>query len=522
MEEREAINKALRTVTRPERVLQFGEGNFLRAFVDWQIDLLNEKAGFNGSIVIVPPREQGAATGRLLNEQQGLYTTVLRGLRDGRPVEEFRAISSVSRCISAHTDYDAFLKIAENPGLRFVFSNTTEAGIAYDAGDRLDSRPPRSFPGKLAALLQRRFEHFTGDPAKALLIIPCELIEKNGDTLKAIIRRYAAEWKLGAGFSAWLDGCGFCNTLVDRIVPGYPRADAEAIQQKIAYTDKLLVSAELFSLFVIETKTGCRDYRAELPFEKAGLNVIWTENLDFYRTRKVRILNGAHTMSVLAAFLCGLDTVDQCVTDPLISKLMKKGIFEEIIPSIDNAGNGAAGDAAAGAALTEYANDVLERFANPYIRHQLLSISLNSVSKFKTRVLPSLLGYLQKTGAVPPVLSFSLAALIAFYNGKNNRTADTKVPASGFTGMRSGVPYPINDDDAVLSRFAAFYADADASADADAARKITRAVLAESAWWGEDLTKYPGLEEAAGSRLETIRTRGIRAAIENTIEGPSE
>jgi tagaturonate reductase len=485
------ITEAVYPVKRPEKVLQYGEGNFLRAFVDWQIDILNEKTDFNGNVVIVQPLERGMAAH--IQKQQGLYTTVLRGVQDGKTVEEYRAVTSVSRCIDPYIQFDVYMACAENPALRFVVSNTTEAGIAYSAGDRLDDRPQGSFPGKVTAFLYKRFRFFDGDPSKALVFIPCELIDKNGGKLKEIVERYAEEWNLGGGFSAWLGACDFCNSLVDRIVPGYPKEEAEALQQKIGYADTLLDAAEVFHLWVIETK---EDHAAELPLAQAGLNVIWTKDMSFYRTRKVRILNGAHTLTVPAAFLCGLDTVEACVKDPLIFRLMKKGIFDEIIPSID-------GDADE---LVRYAGEVLERFANPYIKHLLLSITLNSISKFKTRVLPSLLGYHKKTDKLPEALTFSLAALIAFYRGSG--------PVNGeLTGSRNGEAYPIKDDEAILKRFAAWYAEAEDFSEPEAARKLVRAVLSSTDFWGEDLSALAGLEEEVTAYFRAIQKSGVRSVI---------
>jgi tagaturonate reductase len=485
------ITEELKPVPRPEKVLQFGEGNFLRAFVDWQIDIANEKTDFNGNVALVQPLEQGM--GDVINAQKGLYTTVLRGVQNGKTVEEFRPVTSVSRCLNPYSQFDEYLRCAENPDLRFVVSNTTEAGIAYNAGDRLSDRPQSSFPGKAAAFLFRRFEHFQGDPSKALVFIPCELIDKNGDKLKEIVERYAREWNLGDAFLAWLESCDFCNSLVDRIVPGYPREEAAAICEKIGYEDKLLVAAEIFHLWVIESK---KDHRGEFPLAQAGLNVIWTEDMSFYRTRKVRILNGAHTSGVLAAYLYGLDTVEQCIKDPLIIKMMKRIIFEEIIPSMEGSA----------AELTQYAEDVLERFANPYIKHLILSIALNSVSKFKTRILPSLTGYIAKTGKPPAALSFSLAALIAFYQGVNPAGRE-------LTGSRNGAAYTIQDDEEVVKRFAALYDETNGDA-AEKARKIARAVLSSSDWWGEDLCVYPGLEGAVSAYLAAIWSSGVKGVIE--------
>lgn len=492
-----SIQEMQQPVIRKEKILQFGEGNFLRAFVDWMVDITNEKTDFNGTVVIVQPLEQGLSN--MINEQNGLYTTVLRGVQDGKTVEDLRLISSVSRCLNPYTQHGEYLKCAENPDLRFIISNTTEAGIAYSAGDTVDDAPQSSFPGKVTAFLLHRFRHFKGDPSRGLVFIPCELIDKNGDTLRAIVLRYADEWKLGAEFTAWItNSCDFCNSLVDRIVPGYPKEEAEALCAKAGYTDNLLDAAEIFHLWVIETKN---DYCKEFPLTAAGLNVIWTEDMSFYRTRKVRILNGAHTMTVPAAFLYGLDTVEECIKDNLVLSFMKKGIFEEIIPSMY-------GDRDA---LKKYAADVLERFANPYIKHLLLSITLNSVSKFKTRDLPSLTGYIKKTGKIPAALAFSFASLIAFYEG-------TVLSNGALIGNRNGLPYPIKDDSAVLERFALLYKQGgktttEAECKTNAAR-IARAVLSDTAWWGEDLTQYAGLYDSVSASLASIWIKGMKASLE--------
>ncbi|MDR0706474.1 MAG: tagaturonate reductase [Treponema sp.] len=487
------MNESVKPVKRPEKILQYGEGNFLRAFVDWMIDILNEKTDFNGNVVVAQPLEKGMAD--MINAQNGLYTTVLRGVQDGKTVEEFRAITSISRCVNPYSQFDEYLKLAENPDLRFVVSNTTEAGIAYNAADRLDDRPQRSFPGKVTAFLYKRFECFHGALDKTLAFIPCELIDKNGDALKALVLRYAKEWKLGEPFIAWLEACGFCNSLVDRVVPGYPKEEAEALWKKLGYVDNLIDMAEIFHLWVIETQ---RDYSAELPFDRAGLNVMWTTDMSFYRTRKVRILNGAHTMTVPAAFLCGLDTVEECCKDPLVSTYMKKGIFEEIIPSMEGSET----------ELIRYANDVLERFANPYIRHLSLSITLNSISKFRTRCLPSLKAYIQKKGKPPKILTFSLAALIAFYNG-------TLVNGEMTGSRKAGETYPIKDNEEELKRFAAIYKENSAAGGlASNTRSIAHAALSFAGWWGEDLSAIPELEDAVAAHLEGIWKNGVRAELE--------
>lgn len=486
------IKDVVKTVERPIKVLQFGEGNFLRAFVDWIIDQLNEKGDFNGNVMLVQPLDRGL--GDMINAQNGLYTTVLRGVQNGKPVEEFRQITSVAGCINPYAEYDAFIAQADNPDLRFFISNTTEAGIAYHEGDRLEDRPQVSFPGKVTAFLYRRYKTFGGDSSKGIIAIPCELIEKNGDNLKKIVLRYAEEWGLEEGFVTWLnEACDFCNSLVDRIVPGYPRAEAEELWNRLGYQDNIIDAAEIFLLWVIECHGKFHD--DELPTAKAGVNVIWTDDMSFYRTRKVRILNGTHTLMTLAAYQAGLNTVEECIKSDLIYPFMKNGLFEEIIPSMD-------GDKAQ---LEQYAADVLERFANPYIIHLLMSISLNSVSKFKTRDLPSLLGYISKFGKLPKYLVFSLSALISFYNG-------TEFEGAALKGTRNGETYLINDNPEYLAKFAELYG-AEYKCNGCKGKAIAKAVLSQESWWGQDLTKVEGLEAAVAENLTKIFNDGMVAAI---------
>jgi Mannitol-1-phosphate/altronate dehydrogenases len=482
------ITEVTSTVKRPIKVVQFGEGNFLRAFVDWQIDILNEKGGFNGNVAIVQPLERGMAD--MINSQKGLYTTVLRGIENGKPVCDFRKITSVDTCINPYSEYEKYMALSTLDTLRFVISNTTEAGIAYNPADKLEDKPQASFPGKVTAFLYNRYKHFNGDMGKGIIFIPCELIEKNGDNLKKYVFQYANEWKLEEGFIAWLDkACDFCNSLVDRIVPGYPRAEAKDLEEQIGYTDNLLDAAEIFHLWVIECKG--KTHEDELPTDKAGLNVVWTDDMSFYRTRKVRILNGAHTMTVLAAHAYGLDTVEECTKDPVVSRFMHQGIFGEIIPSMD-------GDKAQ---LEYYANAVLERFQNPYIRHLLMSISLNSTSKFKTRDLPSLLGYYEKTGKLPSHLVFSLASLINFYKG-------TEIQEGALIGHRGEEEYRIQDSEDVLELFAKINREK-----MDAASTV----LGMEAWWGRDLNKVPGLTKMVADDLALIEKKGMKAALNEVV-----
>ncbi|MCX6905376.1 MAG: tagaturonate reductase, partial [Verrucomicrobia bacterium] len=382
----------------PEKVAQFGEGNFLRAFADWMVDIMNGQGLFNGRVVVVQPIRQGMA--RLLNEQDGLYTLLLRGIQDGSTVERHRLITAVSRALDPYEAWPETVRYFCNPTLRFVISNTTEAGIAFVSEARQPGQCPESFPAKVASLLFERFQAVQGDPARGLIFLPCELIDRNGEQLRRFVLQHGEAWDLGREFADWVSRANyFLNTLVDRIVPGFPRDEAGEIGRKLGYEDRLLVAAELFHLWVIE---GPPHLAEEIPFHRAGLNVIWTYDLTPYRTRKVRILNGAHTASVLAAFHAGLNTVREMLENPVLGQLVRRVVFDEILPTVP----------LPAPEKTSYANAVLERFANPFVRHELLTISLNSVSKWKGRVLPSLLEYRATQGQLPPLLSFSLAALL--------------------------------------------------------------------------------------------------------------
>ena len=380
-------------VERTERVIQFGEGGFLRGFVDWILQITNEKTDLDASVVVVQPIENGMCD--KLEEQDCVYTHIMRGMKDGKPTVDTKVIDVISRTVKPYDDYDAYLKLAENPDFRFVFSNTTESGITYAAGDKLSDKPPKSFPAKVTALLHKRFTlGYDG-----FIFLPCELIDKNGETLKNIILKYADDWNLGDDFKVWVSEKNiFCNTLVDRIVTGYPRDE----KIDLGYEDNMLNTSELFHLWVIEAPSSILQ---ELPFDKTGLNIIVTDNLEMYRTRKVRILNGAHTSMIPYAMLEGIETVKDCMENEKMLSFVKSCVFDEIIPTLDLPKE----------ELIDYAENVFERFNNPYIKHLCASISLNSVSKFKVRVLPSLLEYIKRTGNTPKNLVFSLAKLIEFY-----------------------------------------------------------------------------------------------------------
>ncbi len=380
-----------------ERVLQFGEGNFLRGFVDWMIDRLNKENGGDYGVVVAQPLPQGLSD--MINAQDGLYTLYLRGLLDGKATEETRVVDCVTRCINPYDQTDEFFACALNPDLRFIVSNTTEAGIEYRQGDSADDFNGTTFPGRLTMFMKKRFDA----GLNGFVLLPCELIDKNGDNLKECVLKYASDWGYGDAFVKWVNEENhFTNTLVDRIVTGYPRDTAVEMEKSYGYRDNVIDTAEIFHLWVIE---GEKKYAEEIPFHKIGLNVLWTDDVTPYKKRKVRILNGAHTMSVLAARLMGLETVGEMMNDADTYKFVHDGIFEEIIPTLDLPKE----------ELCAFANNVIERFKNPFIKHYLLSIALNSVSKFKVRVLPSIQEYIKRYGKEPKRLVFALAALIMFY-----------------------------------------------------------------------------------------------------------
>ncbi|CAA7603243.1 mannitol-1-phosphate 5-dehydrogenase [Acididesulfobacillus acetoxydans] len=477
----------------PERVIQFGEGNFLRAFVDWMFDAMDRKGLFNGKVVVVQPLNEGMV--ERLNQQDGLYTLLLRGIRDGQPVSDETVIGSISRGIDIFADWQEYLKCAENPDIEYVVSNTTEAGIAYNPADRPTDCPPASFPGKLAVYLYHRFQHFQGDSAKGMVIIPCELIDRNGDNLKKIVLRLAEEWKLPAEFSTWLkEHNTFVNTLVDRVVPGYPRDEVAALTERLGYEDQMLDTGELFHLWVVE---GPQELRKRLPFAQAGLNVVWTDDMTPYRTLKVRFLNGSHTSCVPVAFLYGLDTVKEIVEHPVLGPYLEQIIAEEIMPSTGIEQK----------TQKEYAASVLERFRNPYIKHYLLSILLNSISKFKTRVLPSLLGYKEKTGRIPLKISFSLASLLALYRGK--------VEGTSMKCVRGESQFEMRDDPEVLKFLESVWSECDLSQ--ESVLKLVRTVLAKVEFWGQDLTEVSGFAEAVAADLHAIVNQGVEKAIQRTM-----
>ena len=471
-----------------EKVLQFGEGNFLRAFVDYFFDVCNEKGTFDGRIVLVQPIAPGLAGP--INAQQGLYTLYLRGRENGEKVDRKRVISSVSRCINPYADYAALLECAHNPELEYIVSNTTEAGIVYDPVCGFDDAPPASFPAKLTRFLYERYTAFAGAADKGLVVLSCELIDNNGKELEKCVGRYIAQWGLDAGFAAWVDrNVLFCSTLVDRIVPGRVRDAKLAAEMEAAngYHDELIDVGECFGVWVIEGPAWLEE---KLPFAKAGCNVQVVPDVTPYKKRKVRILNGAHTSMVLGAYLAGFDIVRDCMQDEVICAFMNKTLNEEVIPTLP----------LPRADLEAFAAAVKDRFNNPFVDHELLSISLNSTSKWKARCLPSMQAYIEAQGRLPACLTMSLAACIAFYSsdiqGMENGRMICRRPA--------GNTYAVQDDAWVLD----FYC---ARKNASAA-ELARDVLANTQMWDTDLTAVPGLLDAVTADLEKIRAEGARAA----------
>jgi tagaturonate reductase len=469
------------TNTYPERIIQFGEGNFLRAFIDWMVYNMNQKADFNSSVVVVQPLPNGMID--MLNEQDGLYHVNLQGLDNGNTVNSIELIDVISRSLNPYSQFGEYLKLAEQPEIRFVVSNTTEAGIAFDPTCKLTDAPACSYPGKLTQLLYHRFKTFDGAVDKGLIIFPCELIFHNGTELKKTIRQYIELWQLGEDFSNWFENaCGVYSTLVDRIVPGYPRETISEILEKIQIDDKLVVQAEIFHLLVIEAPESVA---AEFPAHKAGLNVLFVPDEKPYHERKVTLLNGPHTVLAPVAYLSGLDIVRECLTDEVISKFLHQVMFNELIETLDLPKE----------ELNKFANDVLDRFNNPFVKHYVTSIMLNSFPKFKTRDLPGLKIYLERKGKLPVGLVLGLAAIITYYKG--GKRGDTEI-----------VP---NDDKAILDLLTELWA-------TNNIQKVTEGVLAAEFIWGENLNNIAGLTETIALYLNMIQENGMKKSVELLIE----
>ena len=465
----------------PEKVIQFGEGNFLRAFVDWMIWKMDQKTDFNGSVVVVQPIEHGMVD--ILNGQDGLYHVNLQGRENGKAINTIERIDVISRALNPYTQNDAYMALAEQPDIRFVISNTTEAGIAFDPTCKLDDKPASSYPGKLVQLLYRRWQVFNGDKTKGLIIFPCELIFLNGHVLKDCIYQYIDLWKLEDEFKQWFDeACGVYATLVDRIVPGFPHKEIAEIQEKISYRDNLVVQAENFHLWVIEAP---KEVAKEFPADKAGLHVLFVPSEEPYHKRKVTLLNGPHTVLSPVAFLSGIDIVRDACHHEIVGKYIHKVQFDELMQTLD----------LPIVELERFANDVLERFDNPYVNHQVTSIMLNSFPKFQTRDLPGLKTYLERKGELPMGLVFGLASIITYYKG----------------GKRSdGVEITPNDDPKILELLKELWA-------TDDTQKVADGVLGAEFIWKENLNRILGLNAMVKLFLDLIQKKGMLEAVQTIL-----
>ena len=477
----------------PEKVLQFGEGNFLRAFVDYWFDLANEKVGWNGKCVLVQPIAPGLA--KMINAQDGLYTLYLRGSQNGQKVDDKRVISSVSRCLNPYEkeDYEAMMQVAASDDLEIIASNTTEAGIVYDPACQKDDCPPSSFPAKLTQVLYHRWQA----GKKGILMLACELIDNNGKELLKCVNQYIDQWGLEDGFRKYVnEDCTFCGSLVDRIVPGRIRDPKEVaeLERKHGYADPLLDVGEVFGVWVIEGDPKLNDV---LPFRKAGLEskVFVTPDMTPYKKRKVRILNGAHTGFVLGAYLAGFDIVRDCMHDETILGYMNKMLLEEVVPILPLDQED----------CKQFAAAVQDRFNNPFVNHELMSISLNSTAKWRARNMPSFLEYIEAKGKLPTCLTMSFAAYIAFFSNDIQELND-----QGLVCRRSaGNTYVCSDDRWALEFY---YAHRN-----DSVEELVHAVMTNQQMWGQDLTAIPGFEAATVANLKLIRTEGAIAAFASCL-----
>ena len=478
-----ALNKETATkVQRPERIIQFGEGNFLRAFVDWIVYNMNEKADFNGDVVVVQPIENGMID--MLKKQDCLYHVNLQGLDKGEVVNSLTLVDVISRALNPYSENDAFMALADQEDIRFVISNTTEAGIAFDPSCKLDDAPASSYPGKLTQLLYRRFLTFDGDKSKGLLIFPCELIFHNGVKLKETIYQYIELWGLSAEFKTWFEeACGVYSTLVDRIVPGFPRKDIDAIKEKLQYDDNLVVQAEIFHLWVIEAPESIAK---EFPADKAGLNVLFVPSEAPYHERKVTLLNGPHTVLSPVTYLSGVDIVRDACQHEVLGQYINQVMFEELMETLNLPKD----------ELTQFANDVLERFNNPFVDHAVTSIMLNSFPKFETRDLPGLKVYLQRKGELPKGLVLGLAAIVTYYKG--GERAD-------------GAPISPNDAPEIVDLLSKLWATGDT-------QKVAEGVLGATFIWNEDLNQVPGLTAALKADLDSIQANGMLETVKAMLK----
>jgi tagaturonate reductase len=464
----------------PIKIVQFGGGNFMRGFTDYVIDKMNKEAGFNAGIMNLQATPNGSI--QKMEDQDNLYTLFNRGIKKGEIIDQKQIISAIQKSVNPYANYDEFLALAKEEELEFIFSNTTETGIAYDETETSYEGPHKNFPAKVAVLLHERYKHFNGATDKGLRIIPCELIEDNAFALRNIILKYAQLWNLEEGFVQWINQSNyFHNTLVDRIVPGYPKDDVGSYEEQLDYEDQNMVVSETFLLFVIQDAGNLNE---RIPFNKINEQILVVDDIQPYRLRKVRILNGGHTLMLAPAILSGKELVKEAIDDQFIGKFLSDAIFNEVNPTLglDEA------------ELKDFAEEVFDRFRNPFIKHHLASIALYFVSKFKVRVLPGLLTYVETNGKLPLNLTFSLASLIRFYQGSFGEKA-----------------LPLNDEEGIIAKFKEIWANEDYE-------KVAELALSETSFWDTDLTKVEGLKTAVAKALYEIDHNDTEIAYNNFVQ----
>lgn len=479
----------------PERIIQFGEGNFLRCFIDWMIHRMNSQGLFNGKVVAIQPTPHGKVVPKL-NDQDGYYTVRLQGIEEAQVIKRTEIVSSISRGLNPYEEWDDVLKVAESSEIEFVFSNTTEAGLTYMKEGFNQKESPLSFPGKLTAFLYHRYLFFEGEEKAGLTILPCELVENNGGVLKGIVYSLIEDWHLPKDFKKWVEEANvFCNTLVDRIVTGYPRDEMMEYQSELNYEDQLLTVGEPYHLFVIESEG---DLSEELPFQQAGLNVQW-DSIKPYRELKVRLLNAPHTLFFSLGYLAGVKTVKELMDTPSLRTLLERAMFEEIAPLI----------AMPEETKSAFAKTVIDRFLNPFNNHYLIDIGLNAVSKFKTRVLPLLLEWMEKRQHFPETIVFSLASLCAYYRPYK------KVNSQQLIGVHNGEEYPIRDSEEVIETFTRSWSHFDETD--ESLYQVVRKLLGNEKVWDCDLTQWEDLISKTHHYLKLILTEGVFESIEKIV-----
>ncbi|MDX5474722.1 MAG: tagaturonate reductase [Bacillaceae bacterium] len=481
----------------PERVIQFGEGNFMRGFVDWMIHELNKQGHFNGKVVVVQPRSQDKIP--LFNKQDGLFTLILRGVENGHVIERKEIISSISRGLKVTDEWAELMNLVTSEKIRFIFSNTTEAGLTYKKEPFLQDTPPNSFPGKLTALLYHRFSFYGGSRDTGLVILPCELVEDNGNVLKELVLKIANDWQLPMEFKEWIkEDNYFCNTLVDRIVTGYPKDEIEQYEKTLGYKDELLTVGEPYHLFAIDAPEHVQQ---ELPFDKVGLNVKWGKITPF-RDVKVRLLNGPHTLMSAVCYLAGANTVQEVMEDKVLRQYIENGMFNEIYPTV----------AIEEREKEQFAHSVIERFLNPYNKHYLKDIALSSVYKFNTRLIPSLKDYVNEKNTLPLSITFALAGLIVYNRPVNILCNDTDL-----VGSREGEAYAIRDNEKVLKAFNNAWTIFDETKTNESASRLVTDILTNKEIWGENLSVIPSLSVTVSNYVVNILENGMRDCVEKLV-----